>query len=749
VQNTQVYVVDEEMVPVAVGVVGEIMVGGEGVGRGYLRDAGQTAKRYVPDGLGGGYGVRLYRTGDVGRHWRDGRIEYLGRRDEQVKVHGYRIELGEVETVLREHSGVREVVVTVREDVPGNKHLVAYVVGEGEVAEASAAELRNHLKARLPEYMVPTAIVQLDEMPLTANGKVDRRALPAPEHTRSETEEYVPPRTAAEQTLARIWSEVLRVNEVSIYDNFFELGGDSILSIQVISRANRAGLKLTPRQLFEQPTVAALAEVAGTAQEVEAEQGVVTGAVELTPVQHWFFEQQMVDAHHFNQAVMLAMPSGLELSLLEESVNHLVVHHDALRLRFHLRAGAWQQSDAEVEENQVFEAREIHWATVEERAQAIHEAATQVHRSLELEQGPLLRVAYFDLGKEQLGRVLIVVHHLAMDGMSWQILLEDLRTIYEQLSRHEEVELPAKTTSYQQWAKRLVAYAASEELQQEISYWTDPRRQQVRPLPVDMAGADNTRQSTAVVVVELDAEQTRALVQEVPQVYHTQINDLLLTALAQAFRKWSGQERLLIDLEGHGREDIFAEVDVSRTVGWFTTIFPVPLEVSAPENGDNPQAAVLKAVKEQLREVPRRGLGYGLLRYLSTDVSAGERLKAQPQAEVSFNYLGQVDQVLGESSLFAMAGESSGAGQSERGQRDYLLEINAIIAGGQLRLSWSYSQNLHHRETIEAVAAEYIQQLQQLIAHCQSSEAGGYTPSDFPDVDLSQGDLDELLTELQ
>ena len=744
ITNTQCYVLNHDYQSVPLGVMGELYLGGKGLARNYLRRPELTAERFVPHPFSPEAGERLYRTGDLVRRWPKGEIEFVGRRDQQVKIRGFRVELGEIEAVLREHDAVRAAVVVVREDMPNDKRLVAYVVATQDRV-SSPAELRKYLQERLPEYMAPTAFVQLTEIPLTANGKVDRRALPAPEHRRSATEEYVPPRTPVEKTLARIWSEVLRVDEVSIDDNFFELGGDSILSIQVISRANRKGIKLTPRQLFEQPTVAALARVAGTGQEIIAEQGVVTGEVFFTPIQHWFFEQQMIEPQHFNQAVMLGVRADLDLSLFEQAVNHLVAHHDALRLRFQPRAeGGWQQVNAEAEQQRIFDVRQIQAETTAGYASAVYDAATELQRSLDLEQGPLLRVAYFDLHEAGAGgRLLIVIHHLAVDGVSWRILLEDLRLAYEQLSRQEEVQLPAKTTSYQQWARQLVEHSASEDVVQELRYWTAPRWRLVKSLPVDFAGAENSRQSTGTVTVALNAEQTRALLQEVPQVYHTQINDLLLTALWQAFRKWSGEEKLLLDLEGHGREDISAQVDISRTVGWFTTIFPVLLEVRSPENVDSLQGAAIKTIKEQLREIPERGLGYGLLRYLHPDAAVRERLKAQASAEVSFNYLGQVDQVLDDQSLFSAAENVTGPNHSEAGTRVHLLEINSIIAGGQLQVNWSYSRNVHRQETIEALAEEYIDQLRRLIVHCQSPEAGGYTPSDFPLAQVTQEWLDD------
>jgi amino acid adenylation domain-containing protein/non-ribosomal peptide synthase protein (TIGR01720 family) len=737
IANTALYILDGDMNPVPVGVAGELYIGGVGLARGYLNRPGLTAERFVPNPYATAAGERLYRTGDRVRYRTDGVIEYLGRLDHQVKVRGFRVELGEIEAALAQHEAIREVVVVAPEDQPGDRRLVAYYVGAGEVA---GSELRAFLGQRLPEYMVPSAFVVLPAMPLSPNGKVDRKALPAPDRDRAALEvAYAAPRTASEEVLAGIWAQVLGVERVGIHDNFFELGGDSILSIQVIGRARQQGLAVTPKQLFEHQTVATLAAAAGSAEEaVTAEQGVVTGPVPLTPIQAWLFEQELPVPEHFNQSLLLEVQAGFRADLLRPVMERLLTHHDALRLRFRRgQGGAWEQEEAERETHDVVEVVDVSGLAEVERRAAIEAKGNELQGSLSLTEGPLLRVAYFDHGSGAGGRLLIAIHHLAIDGVSWRILLEDLRSGYLSLSRGEAVGLPPKTTSFKQWTERLREYAGSQELLGQVSHWTEQARGPFTAVPVDHPEGRNTSGSMRLVTVSLGAEETRDLLQEVPAVYRTQVNDLLLTALSQSLLRWAGGERVLIDLEGHGREDLFDDVDLSRTVGWFTSLFPVALTAG---QGKEPGEAI-KSTKEQLRRIPKKGIGYGILRYLQ-EGEAAEAVRAVPQAAVSFNYLGQADGI--SSGVFALAKESGGRERSERGERRHLLDVNAVVTGGQLSATWAYSEDVHERATVEAVAGSFMAELKALIAHCLSPEAGGYTPSDFPLAGLEQGKIDRL-----
>jgi amino acid adenylation domain-containing protein/non-ribosomal peptide synthase protein (TIGR01720 family) len=751
IANTELYILDERLEPVAIGVRGELYIGGRGVGRGYLSRPELTAERFLPHPYSIEPGARLYRTGDIARYLPDGNIEYIGRIDEQVKVRGYRIELGEIEAVLTQHSAVREAVALLREDVFGEKRLVTYVVTSDE-RQLTSSELRSYLQEQLPAYMIPSAFVPMDELPLTPNGKLDRKALPAPESSLESADKYVAARTPTEELLASIWSEVLRVERVGVNDNFFELGGDSILSVQIIARANRAGLRLTPKQLFQHQTIATLAAAASSSQASLAPQSPISGPLPLTPIQHWFFEQGLINPHHFNQSLLLELSEAVDSTSLEVAVNQLVTHHDALRLRFTQSASGWQQENLLSEPHQVFTVIDLSPLSESELSPTIEAEAEIVQCSLHLTEGPLLRVVLFECGEIEAARLLIVIHHLAVDGVSWRILLEDLQQAYEQVQRGQEVRLSAKTNSYQQWAERLEQYARSTALEAEAGYWSEVAEQQVAPLPVDYTEGSNSYATAESVTVSLGKEETRSLLQEVPSVYHTQINDVLLTALGRALSMWSEQERVLVEMEGHGRESLETEdeeaengdegeeLDITRTVGWFTTIYPVMLEVQRA--GSISEA--LKHVKEQLRSLPNKGLGYGVLKYLSRKQEIREQMRGV-RSEVSFNYLGQVDQVVGEGSLYRAGRESSGAAQDEQGQRAYLLEITAMVAGEELQVSWRYSRELHRRETIERVAESYLQALHEIIAQSGKGEAQSYTPSDFPLAHLNQQELDRLI----
>jgi amino acid adenylation domain-containing protein/non-ribosomal peptide synthase protein (TIGR01720 family) len=735
IANTKLYVLDQYGQPTPIGVVGELHIGGVGLARGYLNRPDLSAEKFIPNPFSAEPGERLYKTGDLARYRLDGTLEYFGRIDDQVKIRGFRIELGEIEAVLSQAPGVKDAVVIVREDIPKNQRLVAYIVCNQE-SPSSIHQLQVFLQQKLPDYMIPSAFVSLKNLPLTPNGKVDRRALPAPDQVRS-AETYVAPRTSVEETLANIWTQILGLEQVGIHDNFLEVGGDSILSIQVIAKAKQAGLHLTPQQIFDHPTIAELATLVGSNLTIYAEQGLITGTLPLTPIQHWFFEQNLPEPHHWNQAVLLEVNQPLDPVLLEKALQHLLEHHDALRLRFECCESGWQQVNANSDQAIAFTVEDLSTRSPQQQKLGIAETSVKLQASLNLSQGPLVQFALFDLGRQQSARLLIVIHHLAVDGVSWRILLEDLQTSYQQLQQGQKINLPAKTTSFKYWAEQLQEYANSASLQQQLSYWLALPPQQQR-IPVDFMRGMNTEATKATVSKFLGVSETQALLQELPVAYRTQINDVLLTALLYSFKQLTGQSSLLVDLEGHGRESIFEDVDLSRTVGWFTTIFPVLLNIC---NAANLIDAV-QQVKEQLRCIPQRGLGYGVLRYLNL------QLPAQPQPEVIFNYLGQFDQTLPNLTLFSPAQESVGATHSPEGNRCHVLEVEGMVINGQLQLQWSYSTNLHRQETVEKLAEGMVEALRSLIAQSQSAEVNSYTPADFPDADISQDQLDQVFAEL-
>jgi microcystin synthetase protein McyA len=742
ISNTQIYIFNPDLQPVPIGIVGELYIGGEGLARGYLNQPELTSQKFIANPFDNSQ--KLYKTGDLARYLPDGNIEFLGRIDNQVKLRGFRIELGEVESVLETYPQIQQAVVMLREDTPGNKRLVAYLVTQNQSINMS--DLRRFLQQKLPDYIIPSSFVILSTLPLTPNGKVDRKMLPAPEAELTREQEFVPPQTPVEQILATIWQDVLGIKQVSRYDKFFEVGGDSILSIQVVGRARQAGIKITPRQIFQYSTLAELAAVADTCTLMLVQQGLVTGFVPLTPIQHWFFEQNRSEPHHFNQSVLLQVPSDLKPELLSQAIGKLLEHHDALRLRFSFEEGEWQQINYGISDEVPFQVIDLSQTPQSQLPQTLEQIATIQQARLNLSDGPLMRVVLFQLGNNQDSRLLIVIHHLAVDGVSWRILLEDLFTVYQQLKQQETIQLPPKTLAFKEWAMLLQEYGQAEAVRSQLDYWLKQPWSEVNSLPVDdpTGKQNNSVASAANVFVTLSQEQTCALLQQVPSAYNTQINEVLLTALVQTLAEWTGNSTVLIDLEGHGREDIFADVDVSRTVGWFTSIFPVILQLQ----NQNHLGEALKSIKEQLRAIPQQGISYGILRYLSQNQEISFQIAALPFREVSFNYLGQFDQGQLRGIDWKLASESKGANQSLEGHRTHLLEITARVVEGQLQINWSYSRHLHRHSTVESLVQKYLQALLKLIDHCLSPEVGGYTPSDFPVANLNQQELDEILAEI-
>jgi amino acid adenylation domain-containing protein/non-ribosomal peptide synthase protein (TIGR01720 family) len=742
VANTRGHVLDALGAAVGVGVPGELYLAGPQVGRGYLRRPGLTAERFVPDPFSAVPGARMYRTGDRVRWLPNGELEYFGRLDQQVKVRGYRIEPGEVESALRLHPAVRDAAVVAQGDGGAERKLVGYVVPVS--AEPAADELRAWLKERLPEYMVPPLFVTMDELPLTTSGKLDRKRLPAPDARRlAASDGYVAPRTGAEAALARIWAEVLGVERVGVHDGFFALGGDSIVSIQIVARANEAGLRLQPRHVFMYQTVAELAAVAGQASASSAEQGAVTGAVPLTPVQRWFFAHDVADAHHWNLTLLFAARERVDAGALERACAAVLAHHDALRMRYTRGTDGWEQVNAAPSGDAALEVVDLSAVSVEGREAAFTARAAELQASLDLADGPLIRFALFGFGAGEPQRLLIVAHHLVIDVVSWGVVAHDVETAYGQAARGEGIHLPAKSTSFRDWAERLARHADSGEVRRQAPFWL--RQTGADPLPVDGDPAANTEADAGRLSVELDEETTRALLHDVPPVYGTQINDVLLAALARAFRGWTGESALLVDLEGHGREDLFDGVDLSRTAGWFTAIYPVRVELSP---GGAP-GEDLMAVKEQLRAVPEKGIGYGLLRWLSHDPEIPHALAALPRPQVSFNYLGRMDfGGSGDGGIFAGADADVGPARGPAGARTHLLAVDAAVSGGRLFATWTYGRNVHRAGTVERLADAFADELRALVAHCRDPHAGGFTPSDFELAGLDQGGLDALLGQI-
>jgi len=731
--GASVRVLDDVLNPMPARVAGELYIGGDSLAQGYLGQAALTAERFVPDPFGAP-GARMYRSGDRVRRDNEGLLHFLGRADDQVKIRGYRVEPGEVARVLRGLPGVHDAVVLAvpQGDDPAQLQLVGWCVPAN--AELSAQALREQLQALLPDYLVPAHLQLLERLPLTANGKLDRRALPQPQvqHKR-----HVAASSPIEEQLLAIWQAVLKREDIGVEDNFFELGGDSILSLQIIARAKRQGIKLSPRQLFEKQTIAQLAQVAkidtGKAKPRAVAQ--VSGEMPLLPVQLRFFEMALAQPGHYNQAVMLQPRQTLSASIVEQALALLVSQHDALRLAFTNANGTWHA------EHRASAPVGVLWHRQAADAAQLQAIADEAQCSLDLAQGPLLRAVLCDLaGGEQ--RLLLVIHHLVVDGVSWRVLLEDLEHACVALLAGRAAALAEKTTAFKAWAERLGEWAREPAREAELAYWQATLGGLQADLPAARRDAQLQVRHARTVHCRLDTDTTRALLQQAPAAYRTQVNDLLLTALARVLVRWTGQTSALVQLEGHGREDLFDNVDLSRTLGWFTSLFPVALTPA------DDLATSIKAVKEQLRGVPGRGIGHGVLRYLGS-AEQQAALQALPQARVTFNYLGQFDQGFADDRLFAPASESVGTPQSADAPLGNWLSVNGQVLGGELELGWTFSDAMFDEPAIAALAADYARELAAVVAHCLDSQAGGATPADFPLAGLSQVQLDALPVDLR
>ncbi|WP_082722354.1 non-ribosomal peptide synthetase [Burkholderia mayonis] len=723
--HTVLRVFDQHGLPVPDGGLGELCIGGANLARGYLGRPGLTAERFVPD-PDGPPGARLYRTGDLCRLREDGRPEPLGRLDQQIKLRGFRIEPGEIETALRACDGVKNAAVSLHGEAP-RQQLVGYVTGN-----ADSAALRAQLADTLPAHMLPSAIVTLDAFPLTPSGKLDRRALPHPAWQDDDTP-AVAPRSPCEAALLDIWQSVLGHPVASVHINFFQAGGDSILSLQLISRLRSAGWHLTPRQIFEHPTIAQQAQLmtarrSGTPDAIERHD-----LLPLTPIQAAFFAKHPDGESHWNQSVLLDAAGPLDVARLDAALAALVRRHDALRLRFVRDDTGWRQRVIEHEDAPLLQSVSIGPADWEH---ALASGGAAIQQSLDIEHGPLLRAAWFEAGPRR--RLLIAIHHLAVDGVSWRVLLDDLRALYA------GAPLPAITMPWSAWVAAQNGGANHE--QAETDYWTRTLRDARHAWRDTVAPAADRRLSASrTITTALDADTTRRLLQHTSHAYRTRPDDLLLAALAHTLRESSDigadDAPILIELEAHGRSTPLDDCDLDRTVGWFTVQHPFALPHATT------QTATLIAVKESLRAVPAHGFNFGRLR------SAG-RLPASADAwrhaQVRFNYLGQFDQALAAAANGApdeprlrFSADFAGAPIAGHDTMDHRLDLTAVVVDGALDLHWRFSPGLLAPAYVERIASQAAQTLRALIDHCAAAPAGA-TAADFPLARLRQDTLDAM-----
>ncbi len=730
ISNVRCYILDKDKNISPIGVPGELYIAGDGVGRGYLNLPEFTNEKFMNDPFNPN--DRMYKTGDLGRWLPNGEIEFLGREDHQVKIRGYRIELSEIHNLILKRNYIEDVAVIDWEINNGKKVICAYIVSHVQV---NMEELKGFLAKELPDYMLPSYYIQLESLPLTSIGKLDRRNLPAPQiHT---YKGYVAPKNKVQEELVEVWSAVLGLHqgEIGIHDNFFELGGDSILSIQIVGKALQKGIEITVSQMFENQTIAELADCIADIKESYSEDQIEepeTGEVLLTPIQKWFFEQDLENYHHWNQSVLLETRAGINPNLLHESFRILTNYHDSFRLRYYQRAGEWIQVYSESDENVLFELHDFNNSHM-------HEILSKLQYELNITDGPLIKVAYFDSGDQEKGRLFITVHHLVIDGYSWRLMLDTLQMIYEQLTNSGSVQLPVKGLSFKKWSEHLYEYAYSNQLKDELAFWKNNVPSSVNTIPIDMEGGRNDENSARTLSFMLTEKETKYLLHDTYQLFKMRIDDILLSALSSTLANWSGET--LVDLEGHGRNPLLKEYDTSRTVGWFTCVYPIVMGDIEKEKGI---AEILKQVKERYRAIPNGGIGYEILYYLAEKEMRGQ-ISSRKRGQISFNYLGQFEQAIKKQQLFNIADVNTGPTRDLNGIRSHLLEIECMIVDKKLCVEWKYSANSHLVETIQGLAKDFVNNLKNIIDHCQTKEGTYLTPSDFPLVSIDQKKIDEWI----
>jgi len=732
--NTTVYIVRENNRLNPIGISGELCIGGIGTARGYLNNPELTCEKYIENP----YQLhdRLYRTGDVARWLSSGDIELTGRIDQQVKIRGFRIELGEIKIKLSNHPDVKDVAVTIKEIKTGDKAICAYLV-TGNASQIDkdfdAGKFRDYLAGELPDYMIPAYFMNIEKIPLTPNGKVDTKTLPGPLTINlSHHENYIPAKSEIEKDLAEIWEKVLG-RAVGINENFFMMGGDSIKSIQVLSRMNQLGYKIEMKELFQSPTIAEMALKVKKFRNT-SQQSTVAGKIPLIPVQQWFFSTHYRNIHHFNQSVMFHSKEPLEEEAVKTIFTKIQQHHDALRMTYKEENGQIIQINHDLD--YPFSLKVFDFRTLENSKTEIETEATKIQSSIDLENGPLMKLGLFHRADDHF--LLIVIHHLVVDAVSWRILFEDIETLYQQYISGESLTLPLKTDSFKVWAEKLSMYANSSTFLKEKSYWKQLLSTNVSPIPKDFEKIGNYRKDEESLSFTLDEQKTQKLLTKVNDAFATEINDILLTALAMGIKKNWKHDHVLISLEGHGREEIMADVDISRTIGWFTSTYPLVLNVSYENN----LGRQIKEVKETIRKIPNRGIGYGILKYLSGKENK-EDIRFQLNPQFSFNYLGQFDVDVSRMT-FEIAEQSAGDALSPEGERESEFYISGMIANNRLILTITYNRNHYRHETISTLIGYIQTQLTHIIDYCITREKREQTPSDFTYKELSVETIDQL-----
>lgn len=705
VANTQIYIMEGNHV-CGFGIPGEICIAGSGVGRGYLNLGTLTKEKFVssPNGK-----ANMYRSGDLGRWLPDGSIECMGRIDNQVKIRGYRVELGEIENVIKRIKSIKDAAVIVRNNDQCEKHIYAYLVSD-EVIDKQ--EIIREIKNQLPDYMIPTYMAQIEKIPLTSNGKLNQRELP--EILSQSNQDYEAPENEKENVLCGLFKDVLGVEQVGRYDNFYELGGDSIKAIRMVSRIREHGYKLTVRDILSKATVQAIALQMKEQKEYLVNQGEVFGDIINTPIIEDFIGRDYKKKSHYNQAKIFRIKKANE-EQIRKVINAIIRHHDILRSVLndnHL-------SIRKYVEDQQYDYYELDINGTDYYNQ-LEEFCDEIQQSMNLNEGPLVKVARITINEEMY--LFVCIHHMVVDGVSWRILVEDICSALEQLNK-PSIVLPLKTMAFIEWAKALQEFKLSKEIKDQIPYWNDVTEQAKECIiEPEIAEADDYDE----ISIECDQETTNML-SESSSAFHTKINDILLTALDRAYFDWKGREKLIVALEGHGREKINDSAEIDRTVGWFTITYPIILNYQESVS-DN-----IIHTKEMLRKIPNNGIGYSLLDH------------AEIKNAILFNYMGEMDAEKQDLYNDLPIGSCS----SSLNKPDYLLEMNSIITNKKLSVRIKYNKGEFREESVKEFLYKYRDHLNSVLKCCVGQKEKVYTESDWSTEDLDTDDYMKILGMLE
>ncbi|WP_151732798.1 non-ribosomal peptide synthetase [Paenibacillus tengchongensis] len=705
--NYRVYILDEHQQLVPYGVQGELYISGAGLARGYINNSSLTNERFInhpfiPE-------EKIYKTGDLVRWNENGYLEYIGRKDQQVKIAGRRIELGEIESVLRQNSVITETVVLQRTDHKGELIICAYYVANNVIKHN---ELREYAASRLPRYMVPNVFIEIDQVPLKSNGKINDQLLPAPFQT-NDVERSISdidsskPRNETEELLIGIWHDVFGDESINIYSNYYDLGGDSIKAIQISAGLLKHKRKIKVRDIFEHQTIAALSQYIETSHDVK-EVALVLGEIPLTPSQMYFFDEVKSERHHWNQSVLLFRKDGFNSTIVKNVFKRMIEHHDILRAVFSTGSEGEIVQTVQSMDSCNYGLHEFYLENMENKSLKVQEILKDLQASLNLSEGPLINIGII---RTMEGDYLaVIMHHLLTDGISWRILLEDFSIGYSHLMDGQPFEIQGKTTSYRDWANKLREFATSDIIIRDRDYWECTSFPTINPLPKWNEISQNLVIDIRTITEKLNTDETALLLKQACKYFDADIDDILIAALSMTISDWARTDRVAIVVESHGREEIFEDIDISRTVGWFTSSYPLILDMS--ERSNNLSDRIL-AVKSQRQRIPNKGITFNILKYISSPRLDKKQLsKIKP--EICFNYLGQIStKALGDFCEVVFMPDMNSV--SKHSTRLFSLEVEVAIINGSLMFSIHYNKHEYEETTIAGLVAAMLEHLQSMI----------------------------------